>query len=162
MAREVIDVEKLKNVWLFQDLTDSELLKLAELGVIKEFKGGEYVIREGEEAKALYVILSGMIKVIKELPDGTRRELSSMTEGDFFGELGLLDGEPRPASVMAVTPLQVVAFYRKDFLNFMQKHPMIAAKILFRIAQVIGKRLRKANEQIRDILVWQALKEKLN
>ena len=162
MAREVIDVEKLKNVWLFQDLTDSELLKLAELGVIKEFKGGEYVIREGEEAKALYVILSGMIKVIKELPDGTRRELSSMTEGDFFGELGLLDGEPRSASVMAVTPLQVVAFYRKDFLNFMQKHPMIAAKILFRIAQVIGKRLRKANEQIRDILVWQALKEKLN
>ncbi len=161
MAREFIDVEKLKRVWLFQDLTDHELLKLAELGVLREFKAGDYVIKEGEEAKALYVILSGMIRVVKELPDGTRRELSSMMEGDFFGELGLLDGEPRSASVIAVTPLKVVAFYRRDFLNFMEKHPMIAAKILFRIAQVIGKRLRRANEQIRDILVWQALKEKM-
>ena len=135
----------LKGVDLFSDLTEEQLGLLANLVVVQDFNRDETVVLEGDcSMKALYLIASGTVQVYMTGVDGRETILSFLERGDFFGEMSLIDGEPRSASVRTVTDAQLMIIHREPFLTLIRQTPEIAMSLL----SEMSKRLRKANKQI--------------
>lgn len=135
----------LKGVDLFSELTEEQLGLLANLVVVQDFNRDETVVLEGDcSMKALYLIASGTVQVYMTGVDGRETILSFLERGDFFGEMSLIDGEPRSASVRTVTDAQLMIIHREPFLTLIRQTPEIAMSLLSEMC----KRLRKANKQI--------------
>ena len=83
----------------------------------------EYILKQGDPADKFYIIIDGYVKVTHTTPDGEEYVLSHLTHGDYFGEIGLLDGSERIASVRALTAVRVVSFGRDTFRQWMNKSP---------------------------------------
>ncbi len=110
----------LERVPLFQALSKRHLRKVGHLAEMKRFKKGAQVVRAGARGDAFYVILDGGAEV--ETPKGHKRTLS---EGDYFGELALLDGAPRAATVTATGVLTTACIGRTGFLKLVKEEPSI-------------------------------------
>ena len=91
---------------------------------------GQHIVREGFSAEAFYVLLTGSATVTR-----AGSEVGSLAEGDCFGELGLLDGEARTASVLADSDLWAVKIPRQSFLDLVDHHPTIARGLLAALAE---------------------------
>lgn len=135
----------LRGVELFSELNDDQLAMLADLVVVQNFNRDETVVLEGDDSmQALYLIASGSVQVYMTGVDGRETILSFLERGDFFGEMSLIDGEPRSASVRTVTDAQMMIIHRESFLTLIRQTPEIAMSLL----SEMSKRLRKANKQI--------------
>ncbi len=135
----------LKGVELFSELNEEQLGMLANLIVVQDFNRDETVVLEGDDSmQALYLIASGSVQVYMTGIDGRETILSFLERGDFFGEMSLIDGEPRSASVRTVTDCQMMIIHRESFLQLIRQTPEIAMALL----SEMSKRLRKANKQI--------------
>jgi CRP-like cAMP-binding protein len=121
---------------LFERLTKRQLRKVAELAKINEFQAGDVVIQSGEAGDAVYVILSGRARVIG--PPRTR----ILRAGAYFGEMALIDGGPRSATVIAADALQTMKLARQPFLKVVRQDPGIAIAIMAEMAGRI-RRLEK-------------------
>ena len=138
-------LELLKGVELFSEMTDDQLKLLADLVEVQNFNRDETVVLEGDDSvQALYLIASGSVQVYMTGADGRETILSFLERGDFFGEMSLIDGEPRSASVRTVTDAQLMIIHREPFLTLIRQTPEIAMSLL----SEMSKRLRKANKQI--------------
>lgn len=137
--------ELLKGVDLFSSLTDSQLESLAELVIVQHFEKDETIILEDDESvQALFLIASGEVKVFMTGVDKRETILTLLAKGDFFGEMSLIDGDPRSASVKAVTEADVLIIRREHFLQQVRAMPDLAMGLLMEMS----KRMRKANRQI--------------
>ncbi|MCQ2089125.1 MAG: Crp/Fnr family transcriptional regulator [Fibrobacter sp.] len=135
----------LKGVELFSELNEEQLAMLANLVVVQDYNRDETVVLEGDDSmQALYLIASGSVQVYMSGVDGRETILSFLERGDFFGEMSLIDGEPRSASVRTVTDAQMMIIHRESFLQLIRQTPEIAMALL----SEMSKRLRKANKQI--------------
>ncbi len=135
----------LKGVELFSELSEEQIGMLADLVVSQNFNRDETVVLEGDDSvQALYLIASGSVQVYMTGVDGRETILSFLERGDFFGEMSLIDGEPRSASVRTVTDAQMLIIHRESFLKLIRQSPEIAMGLL----SELSKRLRKANRQI--------------
>jgi len=138
-------LDLLKGVELFSELSDEQLKLLANLVEVQNFNRDETVVLEGDDSvQALYLIASGSVQVYMTGVDGRETILSFLERGDFFGEMSLIDGEPRSASVRTVTDAQLLIIYREGFLSLIKQYPELAMSLL----SEMSKRLRKANKQI--------------
>jgi putative ABC transport system ATP-binding protein len=102
--------EFLKRVEVFQNLTPTELTNLAEKATRRHFAPGQVVIREGETGEELFVISEGEVEIVRR-----NREVARLGTGDFFGELALISGEPRNATVTATQTLDTYVVGKSDF-----------------------------------------------
>ena len=93
----------------------------------------------------MYVILNGKIE-IKDPESGSI--FASLNSGDFFGELALLDEEPRSASAVCNEPSRLIGFFRSDLLTVIKRYPKLGNKILLNLSRVLGERLRETNKNI--------------
>jgi CRP/FNR family cyclic AMP-dependent transcriptional regulator len=137
----------LRNVPIFTDLDDTELSRIAKLGVQKRFKKGGIILLEEETGSALFVIIAGKVKVVRADDDGREVVLAILTENDFFGEMAILDGLSRSASVIAITKADVFMIHRNDFLQLLHDYPSLAVSLL----RELTTRLRKADAQIKSL-----------
>ncbi len=137
----------LRNVPIFADLEDKELERIARLGTRQKYKKGNLVVLEKESGAALFVIVSGKVKVVRTDEEGREVILSMFGPGEFFGEMSLLDGLARSASVVAVSKAELFMIHRRDFLETMHQFPAIAIALLAELAM----RLRKADMQIKSL-----------
>ncbi len=139
----------LKKVPIFADLSNGELKKLEKHMIRRKFMTNEYIFREMEPGAGMYIVMSGNVKIQIETENKQIKDLALLIEGDFFGEMALLDESPRSASALAFSDkVELLSFFRGDLLKVMQEQPEIACKILWNIGGVISARLRKTNEQI--------------
>jgi protein phosphatase len=115
---------------LFSDLSKRHLRRLGDLMEEERFHDGASVVKEGEEGDSLYVIVEGQAKVKRG-----GRTVDRLLPGDVFGEVSLLDGGPRTATVEAETPFVVLAIHREPFRKMLQQEPDIAVKILSSLAR---------------------------
>lgn len=136
--------EILKNIALFANWSEEELGKLVDLADERTYGRDEVILQQDEPGDALYVILGGRVKVVLYGEDGKEVILSTLRDGDFFGEMALLDGGPRSASVVALEESRLVRLRRRPFLDFLRAHPDMALKILEELSQ----RLRLADGKI--------------
>jgi CRP/FNR family cyclic AMP-dependent transcriptional regulator len=118
--------QALSVVPLFEGFTKRDLSRLAEETDVVSFPAGTTVVEEGLLGETMFVILSGEAKVVK----GGKRRLGTVRPGDFFGEVALLDGAPRSASVVAETPLEAIRLYRRTLLKTLGAEPQLTLKIL--------------------------------
>jgi len=137
----------LRNVPIFADLEDKELERIAKLGTRQRYKKGNIVVLEKESGAALFVIISGKVKVVRTDVEGREVILSMFGPGEFFGEMALLDGLARSASVVAISKAELFMIHRRDFLESMHQFPAIAIALLAEMAM----RLRKADMQIKSL-----------
>ena len=142
---DVSTVDLLKGVELFSELNEEQLGMIANLVIVKNFNRDETVVLEGDDSvQALYLIATGSVQVYMTGIDGRETILSFLERGDFFGEMSLIDGEPRSASVRTVTDAKLLVIHRESFLSLLRKTPEIAMALMSELC----KRLRKANRQI--------------
>lgn len=137
----------LRNVPIFADLEEKELEKIARLGTRQKYKRGNVVVLEKESGASLFVIVSGKVKVVRTDEEGREVILSMFGPGEFFGEMSLLDGMARSASVVALTKSELFMIHRRDFLESLHEFPRIAIALLAEMAM----RLRKADMQIKSL-----------
>ena len=138
-------VDLLKGVELFSELNEEQLGMIANLVIVKNFNRDETVVLEGDDSvQALYLIATGSVQVYMTGIDGRETSLAFLERGDFFGEMSLIDGEPRSASVRTVTDAKLLVIHRESFLSLLRKTPEIAMSLMSELC----KRLRKANRQI--------------
>jgi CRP/FNR family transcriptional regulator, cyclic AMP receptor protein len=131
-AKDWADV--LARLPLFARVPKRHLRKIADLARFAEYADGDVVIQAGEPGDAFYLILSGRAKVL-----GRSRSLRA---GDYFGEMALLDGEPRSTTVMAASELQTMKLPRRPFLKVLEQEPRIAVAMLTELSGRV-RRLEK-------------------
>jgi len=140
---DVIDL--LRRIPMFEDLSKRELAAVERILHRREYLPEEVIFREGEPGMGMYIIHSGRVAIVAE-PSNV--QLSELKEGDFFGEVSLLDESPRSATAIARTSCKVFGFFQPDLFSLVERNPRLGVKIVIRLAKIIGVRLRNTNEQV--------------
>lgn len=126
-AEDVVRV--LLHMPLFEGVREDELRRLGERGHILAFADGQVIIPEGEEGLGFYVVLTGAVRVGRD-----SRAIGRIEAGGFFGEIALLEGEPRDASVAAEGGAICLGIVRSDFRSLLVRNPRLALRILDEVA----------------------------
>lgn len=143
----MITPELYRQVPLFAGLEDEDIGSLIAITSRRRYPKDSVVFFENDLGDSLFMILSGRVKVTILSDDGREIILSMLGERDFFGEMSLLDNEPRSATAIAVQDTEVAVLHQKDFLSIVQKRP----RVLINLLSVLSSRLRKANHQIENL-----------
>jgi small-conductance mechanosensitive channel/CRP-like cAMP-binding protein len=122
-------MDALQQVELFNTLHDDELAEIAEQLVYTPFAQGDIILRQGTIAHWLYIIISGTADVFLELPDGGRRRIDTIHGGCFLGEMGLMTGDPRSATVIAQSEVLAYRLDKNSFQKVLDKRPELAVEI---------------------------------
>src|SRR6267154_5761559 len=138
-------VQFLKNVKLFSDLSSDSLAKLGRCLKTLDFPPNEVIVREGAPGVSMYIIKSGLVEVRKKDP-GTNIDflVAQLSEGAAVGEMALLTGKPRSATVTTVQPTVVFTLTRADFRNLLTQHPEISLGL----ARILAERLEDATKHV--------------
>ena len=137
----------LRNVPLFSDLDQVELERLSRVATRRRAGRGEQVVRSGESADALLILLTGRAKVTNFDEEGRAIILAWLGPGEFFGEMGLIDGSARSASVVAVENCELLSIGKNEFQRCMQDNFQVAQKLM----QILVRRLREADRNIESL-----------
>lgn len=122
-------MEALQQVELFNTLHDNELAEIAERLVYTPFAQGDILMRQGEIANWLFIIINGVADVFLELPDGGRRRIDTIHGGCFLGEMGLMTGDPRSATVIAISGVLAYRLDKDSFQKVLERRPELAVEI---------------------------------
>jgi CRP/FNR family transcriptional regulator len=137
-------VELLGRVPVFSALERSDLERIAQLAVPRQFEPGQAVFREGDASDTCYVVREGHARAIRTHGDGRTITLATFGPGDIFGELAMFEDELRSATVEAIEPTSVVAVLGPDMRRLMGEHSEIATRLVI----ALGRRLRETNERL--------------
>jgi serine/threonine protein phosphatase PrpC/CRP-like cAMP-binding protein len=147
-AEEVaLKLDVLKGLQMFRYLSYKELVRVMNISQTEDYEPGDYIFREGDKGDAMYVILSGKVRMHKgDVP------VADMGQGQHFGEMSLVDRSVRSLSAMAASEARLITVRRSDFYSIVKKEPPLAVKLLWSFVQVLTTRLRKTTEELSDAL----------
>jgi CRP/FNR family cyclic AMP-dependent transcriptional regulator len=134
----------LTNISVFEDLSKRELASVQRILHQRNYEPGEVIFRQEEPGMGMYIIHSGTVTIISE-PEGLL--LSELSDGDFFGEMALLDESPRSATAIAKTSCRLFGFFQPELFGLIERDSRLGTKIVLRLARIMAARLRNANEQ---------------
>ena len=147
-------IKLLQSVALFWDLKEEELGYISEKMVARKYESGNYIFMEESDGEQCFFVVKGSVKVTRLSKEGREVILAMLNQGDFFGEMSLLDGESRSANVIALEKTEVLTLNRKDFLIVLSEYPKIAIQLLKELAS----RLRKSDRHIASLSLSDAEK----
>ena len=136
-------IRHLQRVPLFSGLNEDELRRVAELSRIAEAPVGTVVTQIGEPGDSFFIIIDGAVAVRTPVGAG-----SQLQPGDFFGEMSLLDGEPRSATIVATTDLRLLIVDRSHFWRLLDETPDLVRRIL----TILSRRVRRLEQTVHAIL----------
>jgi len=139
--------ETLRTIPLLTPLNEDEIRALGNLLRERTYPRGSIIVAQGDLGDALFLIKSGQVKVAVFAEDGREVILSVLGDGGFFGEMALLDDEPRSAHVIAMTDAVLWQLRREDFRNRLRSSPEVSIALL----REISRRLRRADETIASL-----------
>jgi CRP/FNR family cyclic AMP-dependent transcriptional regulator len=137
----------LQQVELFQGLSTHELEALVSSSTSRSFPKNTVVIHENDPADSLFIIESGRVKVYCSDKNGKEFIMNTQSEGDYFGELALLDDSSRSASVRTVEKSSFCIIYKDDFNRVLEQHPNIGRKLI----QNLAARVRKLTADVKSL-----------
>lgn len=133
---------------LFQGLSKAEYEAICKAMIQRKFSANEVIVHEeDEENQTFFIIASGKVYVTVITTEGKQTILATLQKGDFFGEMSILDGKPRSASIIAAGDCELFMLYRKPLLEILKKYPKITIQMLITMSQ----RLRRSNKQINTL-----------
>lgn len=136
----------LKKVPIFDGLKDRDLAAIERIMHRREYEPGEVVFFQGEPGLGMYIIGSGSVEIVF---GPLQHSLAELHDGEFFGELALLDDSPRAAAAIVRTPCRMLCFLQPDLFDLIDRNPGLGGRILLRLARTIGERLKRSNEEVR-------------
>ncbi|MDR2837016.1 MAG: Crp/Fnr family transcriptional regulator [Azonexus sp.] len=137
----------LRNVPLFSGLSEAELEKLSKICGRRRVERGAFVVRASDVTDSLYVLLTGRAKVTNADEEGREIILAWLGPGESFGEIGMIDGGPRSASVVAVEPCELLVLGKDGFQRCLQDNFPVAHKLMLTLV----RRLREADRKIESL-----------
>ena len=156
-SQEIKDL--LKSTHLFQDLSSRELKLLEGMVHVRHFRVGEAIFRQGEVGVGMYIVSYGSIEICIE--DGSLSatddesqitRVTRLKSGDFFGELSLVeDNSRRGASAIAQEEAALIGFFKPDLFEIIERNPSMGAKILFRLSEALGRRLKATTSKVTEL-----------
>jgi CRP-like cAMP-binding protein len=135
--------ETLAKVEIFSELPKRDLARLAEVTVVRQYRQGEVIVREGELGVAFYVVSSGRVEVVKGLGTPNEQVVTTMREGDFFGEMALFDNQVRSASVRALDDCECLILTKWDFNAELASN---GSRMAVALLAILARRIRALNE----------------
>ena len=145
IERSIIDV--LKEVPIFEELSNREIQNIARIAYQRQYSAGEVIIHEGQSAAGMYIMVDGQAEVTKALEDGTILHLTTLENSGLFGDVGLLDSSPRTATVRATRDSSLLGFFRPELLELMNSNPRLASKVIFKLGQILTARFRFIHDE---------------
>jgi CRP/FNR family cyclic AMP-dependent transcriptional regulator len=139
----------LRSIPLFSQLRESDLWRIREATVTRSYPKDSIILFEGEQAEALYVVLSGRVKVVYVSEDGREVILGTRDKSDFFGETALLDDLPNPAHVIAMQDTELLVLRREEFRRCLSEMPGMSLGLL----RALSRRLRSQDDMIRGLVL---------
>jgi CRP/FNR family transcriptional regulator len=137
-------LELLRRVPLFSDLSEHDLAQVAGVAIPRSFPKGARVFHEGDRSDVCYIVRSGEVRVTREHSDGRVIALATAGPGELFGELAMLDGQARSASVETLDDTELLALPARDMRRLLTEHPEITVKLVVALA----RRVRETNERV--------------
>lgn len=128
---------------LFAELDDREVAAIAGVAKTRRYAKDDVIFHADERGDVFCVIREGQVKITMISPEGKEIILSTMGPGDFFGEMALIEDEPRSATVVAMAPLEVLTIWRTDFLQILADNFSITRKILAELSRRIRRTSNK-------------------
>jgi uncharacterized membrane protein len=141
----VMTLEALRSVPLFASLDDAAARRLRGLLLVQTVKSGAAVFRTGDSGNSLCLIESGRVRITMTDELDKQITLAELAAGDFFGEIALIDGEPRTADAIAIEDAQIAVLSREDFLSFVRSDTDVAMEMI----SAVSHRLRRTDELLR-------------
>ncbi len=141
--------DTLRKVPLFSQLAPSDLERVSEISRERAYPRNSVILFEDDPGDALYVVAQGQVKVVLIGEDGREVILSVMGEGEFFGEMALVDDEPRSAHVIAMEDSTLLVLRREDFQGILKQTPGIALALL----RELSRRLRRVDEKVGSLVL---------
>ena len=139
-----MDIDFLKSVNIFSDLSESELNSIQELCKTRKYPKNSMIILEEEMGDVVFIVMSGTVKITRVNDEGKEVILAMLGSGEVFGEMAVLDGESRSANALSQENCEVVAINREDFLNLLKTNNKVSLSLMTEFAI----RLRKSDQQI--------------
>lgn len=145
-------VDTLREVPLFAQLREGDIQRIMQAARHRTYPKNSVIVFEDDPGDALYVVESGQVKLVLIAEDGREVILSIRKKGDFFGEISLIDDEPRSAHVIAMEDSRLLVLRREDFQRCLQEMPQVAIGLL----RALCKRLRQADSKIGSLVLLDA------
>lgn len=137
----------LRTIPLFNGVQDPELEQIAGVASQRKVARGTVIVRAGDATDSLYILINGSARVLNSDEEGREVILSILGPGDFFGEMGLIDGSPRSADVVAAEACEMLVISKADFKRCLQENFDVALNIMKRLVE----RLREADRKIESL-----------
>jgi CRP/FNR family cyclic AMP-dependent transcriptional regulator len=152
----MVDQQFFQKIFLLQDMDAAELREILEIAQPRSYAAGTVIIQEGEAGTSVFIMREGEVDITKRLGLVLDEEVPreriiirlKADEGVCFGEMALLENEPRSATVTAATDCHLLEIAREDFLGLIQRNRDLGCKLLLRLAQLLSRHLRKTNQDM--------------
>lgn len=141
-----------ESISIFSDLTDEEIRVLKDFLDLREYAPNEVIYTEGEKGDSLNIIIEGKVRINKRMVEGDQFCISTLKEGDVFGIMSFLDGSKHDATIVSDQKTVLMVLEREDFNNLYSSSPLIAAKVLKRLAMHLASIVRNMNTQYMDLM----------
>ncbi len=135
----------LRTVPLFDGLAFRDLKKIEIIAHERTFMPDEVIFQERQPGTGMYFIKKGLIELTKTIK-GERVKIAELGEGEFFGEMSLIENYPRSAQATAAVKTEVLGIFRPDFFDLIDRNPRLGSKILLKLSERLANRLRKTTE----------------
>jgi len=147
-----MDIEVLKKGRLFGSLSNQELERISKLIFTRIYKTGRVLFFENTPGEVMYLVLQGLVGIYKSAGGRQEIQLAVLGPGSFFGEMSLLDNQPRSATARIVEDAELVVITKKAFEQMLETDPGITSKILIAMLRAVFERLRATDEKLRNLV----------
>ncbi len=148
-----MDLMDLQSIPLFSELKEEDLRDIDKISVRQTYKKDNMVLIEEEVGSTMFIILNGRVKISRISDEGREVILSILVDGDFFGEMSILDGQTRSANAVTLEDTEMLIIRRENFLRMLYDYPQISINLLKELAH----RLRRSDSQIKSLSLQNAL-----
>jgi CRP-like cAMP-binding protein len=136
----------ISHVPIFTGLSRKELREVEHIIHRREYQTGEVIFNQGDPGLGMYIIIKGGVQIVNNQDPEHVVVYSELDDGDFFGDLALVDDADRSASAVATSDTRLIAFFRPELKDILTRFPNSGNKILMNLAMVTAARLRKTND----------------
>ena len=140
--------QALGKISIFGGLGAAALEQLATIATEESYKLGDFVFREGSPGDALYLLLAGKIRISREVAGMGEEALAILGEGDYFGEMSIIDGAPRSADARVHERCRLLAIPKDGFDDLLFLHKDLAYEVLWSIVRMLVRRLRETTDKL--------------
>jgi len=142
----------LKNIPLFAKLRKRELRDIEHLIHRRQYKSAEVIFWQNEPGVGMYIVQNGEVGVFQDYDTPEQKQLARLNQGDFFGEMALLEDDNRSATAVALSDSQLLGIFHPDLFDLFERKPDLGIKVLVPLANMLAQRLRKTNLELQQPL----------